>query len=113
MSIYFLLCPFSNVQLRRALFIKCNDIYCRFDPPLELREGDEIKTICTYKTTSKDETTYFGEATSVSICKNIKLCRLYTINKTQENLWHLIIGNNTVVCLTVYSTSNCTLFLNK
>ncbi|XP_067941873.1 DBH-like monooxygenase protein 2 homolog [Watersipora subatra] len=39
-----------------------------FDPPIPLMEGDEIKTICTYKTTSKDEITYYGDATSDEMC---------------------------------------------
>ncbi|XP_067932935.1 DBH-like monooxygenase protein 2 [Watersipora subatra] len=39
-----------------------------FDPPIPLLKGDEVKTICTYKSTSKDEITQYGEGTSDEMC---------------------------------------------
>ena len=37
-----------------------------FDPPIEVKPGDSIETICAFNTMSRNSITYQGEATSVS-----------------------------------------------
>lgn len=37
-------------------------------PAIEFRPGDELKTTCHFKTTSKDTTTYYGDATDDEMC---------------------------------------------
>jgi len=62
-----------NGELLNSLFSESvysydNPIFNEFDPPIEFRPGDELKTKCVFKTTGKDEITYFGEATSDEMC---------------------------------------------
>ncbi|CAG2230298.1 unnamed protein product [Mytilus edulis] len=40
----------------------------RFDPPLRVNPGDEIRTTCTYSSLSSNETIFFGEGTSDEMC---------------------------------------------
>ncbi|CAG2245401.1 DBH [Mytilus edulis] len=42
--------------------------HCRFDPPLRVNPGDEIRTTCTYYFLSSNETIFFGEGTSDEMC---------------------------------------------
>lgn len=63
LSTLLLFYPCANINIFNLYFVSLD----RFDPPIEFRPGDELKTKCVFKTTGKDEITYFGEATSVSI----------------------------------------------
>src|SRR6218665_839029 len=40
----------------------------RFHDPIEVKPGDDIQVKCTYDSTQKNKTTYFGEATSDEMC---------------------------------------------
>jgi len=42
-----------------------------FDPPIEVKPGDRIETICSFNTMSRDQITYQGEATSDEMCFGI------------------------------------------
>lgn len=42
-------------------------VFNHFDPPVEMLPGDELKTICTYKST-KDKTVHFGQGTQDEMC---------------------------------------------
>ena len=39
-----------------------------FNPPVEFRPGDELKTTCKYDTTKKKTTTYYGDGTHDEMC---------------------------------------------
>jgi dopamine beta-monooxygenase len=41
---------------------------CRFDPPRELRPGDQIITRCIFNSMSKEKRTYYGEGTNDEMC---------------------------------------------
>ena len=40
----------------------------RFHDPIEVKPGDDIQVKCTYDSTQKNTTTYYGEATSDEMC---------------------------------------------
>jgi len=43
-------------------------VFHRFDPPLELKAGDRIETLCNYNTMSRSQITYTGLATNDEMC---------------------------------------------
>ncbi|XP_041370326.1 peptidyl-glycine alpha-amidating monooxygenase-like [Gigantopelta aegis] len=45
-----------------------NPVINTFDPPIEVRRGDEIKTMCIYKRPADGNPVCFGEATSDEMC---------------------------------------------
>ena len=47
---------------------KISALYCSFSSPIEIQPGDEIKTTCVFKTTSKLNYTYFGQGTNDEMC---------------------------------------------
>ncbi|XP_056001096.1 tyramine beta-hydroxylase-like isoform X2 [Ostrea edulis] len=71
--------------------------FYRFDPPVEIRPGDEIRTTCTYSSIGINSTTYFGNSVTDEMCygfltyypkqksytqfctsfKNVLLCKRY------------------------------------
>lgn len=40
----------------------------RLNPPFELKQGDEVRVTCVYRSTHRNSTTYFGEATFDEMC---------------------------------------------
>ena len=42
--------------------------YFRHDPPIEVQPGDDLRVTCTYDTTSRNETTSFGQGTEHEMC---------------------------------------------
>ena len=44
-----------------------SELFYSFDPPIELKPGDNIETVCGFNTMSRNQITYRGEATSVSV----------------------------------------------
>ncbi|XP_071097544.1 dopamine beta-hydroxylase-like [Haliotis cracherodii] len=42
--------------------------FYEFDPPIEVKPGDELLTTCTYKSTNSRKTVYYGDATSDEMC---------------------------------------------
>lgn len=78
-----------------------------FDPPVEMRPGDELRTTCTYKSSHRDKTVYFGQGTQDEMCygfityypsKNIRagLCMNWkSVQRCQRYLpkFHGLIGS--------------------
>ncbi|XP_021380223.1 uncharacterized protein LOC110467403 [Mizuhopecten yessoensis] len=42
--------------------------FYKYDPPIEVRPGDEIRTTCTYSSIDKQRTVYFGDGTTDEMC---------------------------------------------
>ncbi|XP_069119453.1 dopamine beta-hydroxylase-like [Argopecten irradians] len=42
--------------------------FYKYDPPIEVLPGDEIRTTCTYSSIDKKHTVYFGDGTSDEMC---------------------------------------------
>ncbi|XP_061195555.1 tyramine beta-hydroxylase-like [Saccostrea echinata] len=71
--------------------------FYRFDPPIEVRPGDEIRTTCTYSSVGINRTTFYGDSVTDEMCfgfltyypqqnsytqfctsfKNVLLCKRY------------------------------------
>lgn len=45
-----------------------NPVIHLFDDPVRMDPGDELKTTCTFRSTSRTVTTYYGESTSAEMC---------------------------------------------
>ncbi|KAK3590298.1 hypothetical protein CHS0354_007712, partial [Potamilus streckersoni] len=45
-----------------------NPVIYNFDNPIEVRPGDELKTTCVFRSTSRYKTTTYGEDTSKEMC---------------------------------------------
>ncbi|VDI39681.1 Hypothetical predicted protein, partial [Mytilus galloprovincialis] len=59
----------SEVLISKSNSSACpNTMFLRFDPPIRVNPGDEIRTTCTYSSLSSNETIFFGEGTSDEMC---------------------------------------------
>ncbi|PAA77227.1 hypothetical protein BOX15_Mlig028174g1 [Macrostomum lignano] len=54
-----------------------------FDPPIEYRRGDEVKTECYFSTLKSNKTIYFGEGTSDEMC--LSFLSYYPNNVSKPN----------------------------
>lgn len=43
-------------------------LFCRFDDPIKVLPGDEIRTTCTYSSVGVNKTTYYGESIKDEMC---------------------------------------------
>ena len=89
---HFLAKTLSLVQYRDGKFLRFlakDDVFSYnnptstiFNPPVEFRPGDELKTTCKYDTTKKKTTTYYGDGTYDEMC--FAFVRYYPKMKRQQ-----------------------------